>query len=261
MPLSFSDVILKPGSGTPISNYSWPIAALPFDALLGDVYPDNIVVYAQAGRRVITNSPIADRDACARGNRWDLAHETAIVTRSQDNGVLGGLPRWSTPDSPSTPNGLKSTIPAGLTDYTIASLIRIDSNTSTIQTIFATITGSSHFSMNIGGAGQLGCTHGGDNNYGPEVLSLLGQWVVVLATHRESDHKIQYYVNALANKTEITASNTPPAGTTCGLMVRGDGSNVFAGDMALTVVWAREMVGDTPALGAILTAMGGLRDL
>lgn len=261
MPLSFTDVTLKTGSGTPISNYSWPTAALPFDELLGSVYPDDVVLYAQAGRRIITANPIADRDACARGNRWDLAHETAIVTRSQDAGVLGGLPRWSTPDSPTTPNGLKSSIPAGLTDYTIASLIRIDQNTGGIQTIFATVTGSNHFSLNIGGVGQLGATHGGDNNYGPEVLSNLGEWTVVVATHRESDHQIQYYVDTLASLDEIVASNTPPAGTECALMIRGDGGNVFAGDMALTVVWDRHMVDDTAALGAILTAMGGMRDL
>ncbi|GAB5376462.1 MAG: hypothetical protein AcusKO_29240 [Acuticoccus sp.] len=261
MPLGFTNVTLKPGSGTPISGYSWPLAALPFDELLGSVYPDDVVVYAQAGRRVISNSPLADRDACSRDNRWDLADVSSDVTRVQSPSVLGGLPRWSTPDSPSTPNGLKSTIPAPLTDYTIASLVRVDSDTGGIQTLFSTVTGSSHFYLAIGGAGQLGCTHGSDNNYGPVVTDKIGQWAVFLATHRESDHQIQYYVDTLASLDEETAAETPPAGTTAGLMLRGDGANVFAGDMALTVVWKRHMVDDTAALGSILTAMGGLRDL
>jgi len=255
MALNYTTVDLAPRTGAAIAGYpTWPLAAFPFEAQIAKIYPEDMVSYLQPTRSGLSASPLQERDACTGSAIW-TAQTTGTVV-AQGSGVLGGLPRW---DFNGTDAGLYGSIPAALTDYTIACLARADNVSGTKSLVTVGGTAGTRLMLYFS-SDDIYLQHGtGDikNSTGTTVVA--NTWLPVIVSYKDSTKALRIYTTTTTPLVSATMTNSPPAEVIAAIGSALTGVQPLAGEIAMNAIWSRPIHEDATALANLVAALNGLR--
>lgn len=258
--LTLAEVV--PGSGTPISGYSWPVAAFPYEEIIAATYPENMVSWAQPARIKSADVPVTDTDACNLSRKWTA--QTAQVSRAQSDAVLGSLPRWvlAGPGVAGT-NGLFGTMDAAVTSYTYAGLVKSTAIAAS-QTLFNINNPSAspgNTTIYVSGTGALVLVHGGTTaGIAAKTLSA-NTWHAVLISYDAGDEEAMVYLDTVESPEVVSSHPAGPGGTGGAIGVARNGTWDFTGEIALSLLWDTALHKDASAIRNVMDGLNGLRGL
>lgn len=249
--------------GTPIQGYSWPVTAFPYEELLASVYPGNMVSWAQPGRiPAVSGDTISVKDACNLSQIWAKnVGNTSTLQRSP--AVMSNLPRWQSTSAVVGETGILGSLPAQLTDYTFACLVKV-----------STLIGGHNTFMSVGdfapsriwfymsSSHVLTISHGsGDVHVVPGPYNVADVWYPLIVSYRDADKNLQIFNDGPVAIYNTTMVARPPVERSASVMMATNGGSPMIGEFALGMIWNTPLHNDATAISNVMTGLQGLRGL
>lgn len=233
-----------------------PPKAFPFEAALAKIYPADMISYLQPGRSGIVASPLKERDPCTGSAIWTA--QTAGTVKAQDSGVLGGLSRWIFNGADA---GIYGSIPAVLTDYTIACLARAN-NVIGFKSLVTVGNSLATRLMLYFSGDDVYLQHGtGDIKSSSGTTVVANSWLPVIVSYKNDTKALRIYTSTVAPLVSDTMTNSPPAEVIAAIGSARSGAQPLAGEIAMNAIWSRAIHEDATALAQLVAAMNGLAAL
>lgn len=246
----------SPRTGDAVPGYpTINLRALPSEALLSKVLPENMVSYLTPGRGAITASPIQERDSCTGNAIWTA--QTTGTTTATDGAVLGGLPRW---DFDGVSAGLYGSLPAALTDYTFACLARADNVSGAKSLITVGSLGATRAMLYFNNA-TIALQHGTTDVKASGNIVAANTWTPIIVSYKGSTKALRIYTTTTSTVVSATMTNSPPADVVSAIGSTRAGAQPLLGEIALAAIWNTPVHEDATALTNLVTALNGLRGL
>jgi len=257
MALNFTTIDLSPRTGEAVAGYpTITLDAAPFEAQIAKVAPASMVSFLTPGRGAISASPLQERDACTGAAIWTA--QTTGTTIATDGAVLGGLPRWEF-DGASA--GLYGSLPAALTDYTIACLARADNAAGAKSLVAVGSSGTSRVMLYFS-SDDIFLQHGTtDIKSSTGTTVVANTWLPVIVSYKDSTKALRIYTTTTTALVSATMTNSPPAEVVAAIGSADWGAAALLGEIALAAIWSTPIHEDATALANLVAALNGLAAL